>query len=601
MTGGSQLGQIGDSRGYPPAVVRPEKTREASVARWQTELTEARERESAVADLLQTIARSSFELLPVLQAVIERAVDLCHAENGNIARRDGDVYRVAAFVGFPSAEYERLTRERPYRAERDSAIGRAILTRDVVHIPDVLADPDYRLIEAQRIGGYRTVLAVPLLRDDDLIGVIAVGRASVLPFSEREIELVQTFAAHSAIAIELSRLLALEHEAATREAAVSAVLQEMARSSFDLDGLLHTVIVSAVELSGADFGNILRQDESGTYYQVVAHHGEVSAEYWELATNTPYKPDRGTLVGRTLVERRPVHVVDVLDDPEYRFWEAQRAGGYRTILGVPMLRDDTVIGLFVVWRREVRPFTEREIAILTTFADQATLAIENVRLFKAVERQLSELSRFAPQVASLLASDEGEALLAGHRREITALFADLRGFTAFAETAEPEEVLGVLREYHAAVGELAVRDGGTVEHFAGDGLMVFFNDPVRQEHHQHAAVRTALGMRDRFDALAAGWRKRGYELGLGIGVAAGYATLGRIGFPGRYDYGAVGNVVILASRLSAAAEPGQVLISQRLHAAVEDEVTAEPLDALKLKGFSRPIVAYSVIAARTAG
>jgi len=207
-------------------------------------------------------------------------------------------------------------------------------------------------------------------------------------------------------------------------------------------------------------------------------------------THTPYKPDRGTLIGRTLMELRAVHIVDILEDREYTFSEAQRTGGYRTILGVPMLHDGFPIGVFVVWRRVVKAFTDREISLLTTFADQAVLAMGNVSLFQTVERQRTELARFAPQVASLLSSAEGKQLLAGHRRDITALFADLRGFTAFAETAEPEEVLGVLREYHAAVGELAVAAGGTVEHFAGDGLMIFFNDPTPVSEHQLAAVRT---------------------------------------------------------------------------------------------------------------
>ena len=561
------------------------------------ELDAALEREAAIGDLLQTIARSSFELQPVLQAVIERAVKLCNAGMGNVARRDGELYRVSAFVGFPSDQYEAITRERPYRAERGSVIGRVILQRSLVHVLDVLADPELQLRDAQQVGGYRTVLGVPMLRDDELIGVIAVGRASVEPFSDHHIALLRTFAAHAAVAIELTRLLAVEHEAAEREAAVSGVLQEMARSSFDLDRVLGTVIRSAVELSTADFGNILRHDEASEYYQVVAHHGQVSDEYWELVTNTPYRPDRGTLVGRTLVEQRPVHIVDVLEDPEYRFWDAQRAGGYRTILGVPMLRDGFPIGLFVVWRRAVHPFSDREISLLATFADQATLAIENVRLFRTVERQLSELSRFAPQVAGLLTSAEGEALLAGHRREITALFADLRGFTAFAETAEPEEVLGVLREYHAAVGEVTLQHGGTVEHFAGDGLMVFFNDPKPMADHHAAAVRTALAIRERFDGLAVDWRRRGYELGLGIGVASGYATLGRIGFAGRYDYGAVGNVVILASRLSDAAKPGQILVSQRVHAVIETLVDALPIGTLSLKGLSRAVPAFEILGA----
>ncbi len=204
---------------------------------------------------------------------------------------------------------------------------------------------------------------------------------------------------------------------------------------------------------------------------------------------------------------------------------------------------------------------------------EAAHAAEQAELLSTIERQKAELSRFlSPQVAALVSTPEGEQLLAGHRREATAVFADLRGFTAFSDTAEPEEVLRVLREYHAAMGTLIVAHGGTLEHFAGDGMMVFFNDPVLQPDHAERAVRMALGMRAEFERLAARWSRLGYDLGLGIGIATGYATLGRIGFEGRYDYGMIGTAVIVASRLSSAAEADQVLINPRTHAAVEELV-----------------------------
>ena len=220
-------------------------------------------------------------------------------------------------------------------------------------------------------------------------------------------------------------------------------------------------------------------------------------------------------------------------------------------------------------------------------------------LLETIERQKAELSRFlSPQVAALVSSPEGEQLLAGHRREATAVFCDLRGFTAFSDSAEPEEVLGVLREYHAAMGELIVEHGGTLEHFAGDGMMVFFNDPVPQPDHVERAVRMALAMRKRFATLAMRWSKLGFELGFGIGMATGYATLGRIGFEGRYDYGMVGAAVIVASRLSSMAEANQILLNPRAHAAVEDIVAVEPVGELQLKGFSRPIPTVNVVGLR---
>jgi class 3 adenylate cyclase len=384
-------------------------------------------------------------------------------------------------------------------------------------------------------------------------------------------------------------------EAGEREHAVGEILRTISSTSFDLDQLLQTVIESAVRLSHAEFGNIARLNEATSRFEQAVYYGGVSPEFWAALSRVEFGPDRRTLIGRTLLERRPVQIHDALADPEYQFPEAQRVGGYRTILGVPMLRDGLPIGVIVLNRRVVEPFTDREIALVSTFADQAVLAVANVSLFQTVERQRAELARFAPQAADLLSSEHGEQLLAGHRRQITAMFADLRRFSAFAEVSEPEEVLGVLRAYHSTVGEVVQTRGGTIEHFAGDGLMAFFNDPTLLEGHERVAVAAAIELRDRFEALAADWRKQGYDLGLGIGIATGYATLGRIGFEGRYDYGAVGNVVILASRLSDAAEADDILISQRLQAALETEIESEPIAPLRLKGFSRPVPAFRVL------
>jgi class 3 adenylate cyclase len=381
-------------------------------------------------------------------------------------------------------------------------------------------------------------------------------------------------------------------EAAERERAVSEILRTISGARFDLDELLQTVIESAVRLSHAEFGNIARLDQATGRYRQAVYHGDVSGQFWAALNSVDFVPSHSTLIGRTLLARDAVQIEDVLADPEYGFSEAQQLGGYRTILGVPMLRDGFPIGVIVLNRRVVKPFSEREISLLTTFADQAVLAVSTVDLFQVVEHHREELARFAPQVAGLLSTEEGEQLLAGHRRQITAMFADLRGFTGFAQAVEPEEVLGVLRAYHSTVGEIVSAGGGTIEHFAGDGLMAFFNDPALLPDHQLVAVQAAFELRDRVEQLAEGWQKQGYDLGLGIGLASGYATLGRIGFPGRYEYGAVGNVVILASRLSDVAGPGEVLISQSLQAALEGGIESEPVDPLQLKGFSRPVLAF---------
>jgi adenylate cyclase len=394
---------------------------------------------------------------------------------------------------------------------------------------------------------------------------------------------------------ELTRLRNEYQRADEREAAVHDVIQAIARTSFDLDAVLKTVVERAVFLCRADNGNIARLEGDG--FRVVAFTS-FSPDFERLVRDRVYVPERGSVIGRSLLERQVVQIADVLTDPEYELTDIQRAGGYRTILSAPMLRDDEPIGAIALGRTEIRPFNEAEIRLIETFADHVVVAIENVRLFQIVERQRLELARFAPQVADLLSREEGANLLAGHRREITALFCDLRGFTAFAETAEPEEVLGVLGQYHRTVGELVVASDGTVEHFAGDGLMAFFNDPVPVIDHVLTATRTAVAIDARFETLSSEWQKRGYDLGLGIGIATGYATLGRIGFEGRYDYGAVGNVVILAARLSDIADSGEILLSQRAHAAVEGRVVAEPMPDMRLKGFSRPIGAVRLVELR---
>jgi adenylate cyclase len=197
-----------------------------------------------------------------------------------------------------------------------------------------------------------------------------------------------------------------------------------------------------------------------------------------------------------------------------------------------------------------------------------------------------------------VSSADGEQLLAGHRREITVAFCDLRGFTAFAERADPEELMTLLSQYHRMMGEAITEHDGTLEHFAGDGVMVFFNDPIPQEDHVERCVRMAVDMRDRFAELAELWRHRGYELGFGVGIAVGHATLGRIGFDGRHDYGAIGNVTILASRLSSQALAGQILLSPRAQSMLEELIESEPVGELTLKGLTQPVLASNVVGIR---
>jgi adenylate cyclase len=232
----------------------------------------------------------------------------------------------------------------------------------------------------------------------------------------------------------------------------------------------------------------------------------------------------------------------------------------------------------------------------------AELAEWNRTLERRVQEQVEQLERMgrlrrflSPQLADLVVSSGDESFLESHRRDITVVFCDLRDFTAFAETNEPEEVMGVLDDYYQALGDLVTRFEGTLERFTGDGLMVFFNDPLPCEDAPLRAVRMAVAMRNRIQGLAQGWTRHGYDLAFGVGVAQGYATLGRIGFEGRSDYTAIGTCANLAARLCAEARPWHILLSPRVHAAVEEFVTSEPAGELTLRGFSRPVVAYNVV------
>jgi len=381
---------------------------------------------------------------------------------------------------------------------------------------------------------------------------------------------------------------------AAYEEALGDVLRSLGGEPFDLDAVLATILSHAARLCHAERGFIYLRGEDGRYRYSAAIGASDAIIEFNLAH--PIVPERKTLTGRTVIERRAVHIPDVELDAEYDYPEGRRLGGWRAMLGVPMMRQGEVIGVVTVWRDVPIPFTDEEIWLVEQFADRAVIAVATTQLVNTIERQRTELARFlSPQVAALVSSPQGERLLAGHRREITVVFCDLRGFTAFSESAEPEDVMQVLREYHAVLGRGITKAGGTLERFTGDGVMVFFNDPLEQEDHAERAVRMAVALRTEVAVLAEAWGRMGHELGFGVGIATGYATLGRIGFEGRVDYAAVGTVVNLGARLCAEAGDGAILLSPRTQARLGERVTVREAGEMTMKGISRPVRVAEVI------
>ncbi|HUG30983.1 MAG TPA: adenylate/guanylate cyclase domain-containing protein [Candidatus Limnocylindria bacterium] len=374
--------------------------------------------------------------------------------------------------------------------------------------------------------------------------------------------------------------------------AVREVLRAISESPFDLERVFGIVVERMASLCGANLAAIFIPSREGFYRGVVSFGMSTEGTAYEIEHETPLT--QGTIVGRAVLSGEVVQVEDTANDPSYT-WEGKETAEYRTLMGVPIRKESRTIGAVGLGRYDVRLFSAEEIDVVRTFADQAAIVIDNVRLLATIESQREELARYLPStVAALVSSPDGEKLLAGHRREVTTVFCDLRGFTAFAESAEPEEVLDVMRDYHREMGAIIVAHRGTVEHFAGDGMMIFLNDPEPVDDHVAQGVRMAVAMRDRFAGLGDRWRRLGFDLGLGIGVSVGFATLGRIGFEGHLGYAVVGSVANLAARLCAVAEPGQIIISERVYARVDTIASATALGALELKGFRRPVETYSL-------
>jgi class 3 adenylate cyclase/HAMP domain-containing protein len=419
------------------------------------------------------------------------------------------------------------------------------------------------------------------------------------------------------------------------------VLEEVGRavaSSLDLNAVLPTVAARALEITHADAVLIYGYDAARHRFNLAESIGiDKSARGQHLSIE-----EDQSVLGEAASKGEPIAIADLAGAAETLLRDIALKAGFNSVLVVPLVDQQGVLGSQVVLRRAAGEFSSNLIGLMRTFAHQSVLAMRNARLFtevdlkgrelaiahatvqqqaeklqeqteqlknwnksleERVEKQLAEIERIsrlerflAPQVAQLIASSDGhDSLLDSHRREVTVVFCDLRGFTAFTEATEPEEAMNVLREYHAALGELIFKYEGTLDRYAGDGVMVLFNAPIQFPDHTKRAVKMAVEMRDTIGALTERWRNRGHSLGFGMGIALGYATLGQIGFEQRLEYAAIGSVTNLASRLCDEAKANQIVVSRRVYGMVEQWVEGRPLDDLHLKGFNHPILAAEIL------
>lgn len=573
-------------------------------------------REAATREVLEVISRSRDDDAPVFDILVRSAQVLCDAPISALilVEPNGKVLSLAAHCGY-SDNAVALFRSGAMRLDAaQSYAAKAIVEGSVINLPDLAESDLYKAgspivrTMAEEVG-IRSVMFVPLMSGGKAIGNFSLLRFDRRPFTDTHVELVRTFAAQAVIAIENVRQFRELQERLERERATADILEVISKSRDDDRPVFDLIAQSAARLCGAAVCTFWRVEDGMVHY--CASHGLLGDDLEEVERTQSAPLADNTATGQVFKTRAVARIEDATAE-SYADHEWVRARGLKHLVGVPILVDDNVWGsISLMWQADRAP-READIQLVESFAAQAAIAIENVRQFRALEalnaelgervnaqvgeiERMGRLKRFLPAaVADAVISSGSEQMLSSHRALLGVLFCDIRGFTAFCETAEPEETIEVLQTYHEEMGKLIEAHGAGVDHRMGDGIMVLFNDPLPCDDPAGDAVRLAMAMRARMAELCARWRKMGHRLGFGVGISLGYLTVGMVGSSGRYDYTASGTAVNLAQRLCGEAQDGEILISPRARLAIDGMYRVETRGERNLKGIREPVEIFCV-------
>lgn len=580
------------------------------------------EREKASREILDVISRSRDDETPVFDAILAGASHLCHAPLAFLSILDeaGEYLSIAAHHGARPEMKETFDTLRHRLADSEIVSAHAARDRRVIRIDDMSTDAEFDRSDPQRaqlidVEGVRSYLVVPLTKGDSCFGTLNLYRREVDPFSDDEIALVETFAAQAVIAIENVQQFREVQERLRRERASAEVLAAISQSHDDEKPVFDAILDNACALCNAPLAGLIQATPDSDVQTLAAHRGMFPAAIKLFETGQMPMDRDLSYAARSILDGRLIAFDDMGTSDLYKAGSPIVRGmvdesNIRSVLFVPLIKNGRGIGNLTLFRNELKAFNPSEISLVETFAAQAVIAIENVRQFRELEQlnaelgsrveaqvgeieRMGRLKRFLPAaVADTVVSSGSEKILSSHRALLGVLFCDIRGFTAFCETAEPEETIEVLQTYHEEMGKLINAHGAGVDHRMGDGIMVLFNDPLPCEDPAGDAVRLAQEMRARMSELCKTWKRMGYRLGFGVGVSLGYATVGMVGFEGRFDYTASGTAINLASRLCDEAEDGEILLSPRASIAVEDDFDVESKGELTLKGLREPLEVF---------